>query len=129
MTALVVRRGLVLLYQAPDLGLWVAARADEVLPGVVQRVLIELDLCPGQLEVALESLLTEARDPPRLDRETGDRDRRVLCGPAQRLGEGQVDLVIGGMDRFLRQLSLLRVRGEGRERLGGLERGLIDERC
>src|SRR5438445_8062892 len=138
MTAFIVRRGLVLLDQTPDLGLRVAARTDEVLPSVVQRVPIELDLRPGQLEVALERLLAGARDSPCLDEETGDarfvvlqlllrpvdaglnasradvRDRGVLSGPAQRLREGQVDLVIGGAEGFTRQPLLLRGRGEGR---------------
>src|SRR5207247_1597867 len=152
MTALVVGGRLVLLDQEPDLGLRVAARTDEVLSGIVQLVPIELDLRPDQLEIALERLLAGARGSPRLDGETGGarivilqpllrpvdtgldlsragvRDQQGRRGPAQRLREGQVDLVICGADGFLRQPLLLRGRGEGRQRLGGLERRLIDER-
>jgi len=149
MTAFIVRRA---SCPGPNAGsgLRVAARTDEVLPSVVQASRSS-STCARPLEVALERLLAGARDSPCLDDETGDarfvvlqlllatcrrgldasradvRDRgsqRPGAAPPRRPGRPRDR----GAEGFTRQPLLLRGRGEGRQRLGGLERRLIDER-
>ena len=136
-----------LLQQLLNLALGIAACAEQVFFGVVEFVLIELELRLGDVDLVLEIFFRAVTRRRHLPGETRNlfliglddglrfgaaghhlplfrrRRRRMLGGLAHSRGEGEVDFIVGKPQGLVRQILFLRCRGQRRKfssRLQGL---------
>jgi len=142
--------GLVLLEEALDRALGIAAGALQIFFGVVEFVLIEFELSFGDVDLVLDVFFCTLFRGSELVGEVGDlvlivldhsggltvagaeftlfggERGRMLGGLAERVGESEIDLVVGEAESLTGELLFLGSGGEGGQLARGLQRLLIN---